>query len=206
MPGKNIQTARKDFVTAVDVGKAEQRNVFKAPSLVCRRWFYPEFWAESPPGWLEQRPRWFCRAGSAAQGLLCAPRSLELPSTPISTDSSLCHLLSPAGIRGALPRAGRAGGSVSGSGVASAVTLSHTKGRRGTGTPGRGGCSAMASPVLAAGKGSGTGAAAPGRFPPAPDSGGGWKSRGKKGWSGRWPPVCPCAMLSLVPQSVTETY
>lgn len=92
---KILQIARKDFVTAVDLGKTEQRNVFKAPSLVCRRWFYPEFWAEFPPGWLEQRPRWLCRAGSAAQGLLCAPHSRQLPSTPISPAPFLCHLFSP---------------------------------------------------------------------------------------------------------------
>lgn len=131
----NLQTARKDLVTRSDLGKPEQRNVLRAPSLVSRRWFDPEFWDESPPGWLEQRPRWLWRAGgpgSAAQGLLCAPHSLATSENAHFPRFVPYHLLSLLAF--AVPFPGLAerrggGGRVRGSGVASAVTLSH-KGER----------------------------------------------------------------------------
>lgn len=190
--GKNLQTARKDFVTRLDLGEPEQRNVFKALSLVCRRWFHHEFWDESPPGWLEQRPRWLCRAGSAAQGLLCcSPFPGNFRERPFPPLRSVPSVLLRWHLR-ALPRAGRAGRGVLAVCAARGWPLlspCHTKGS-GTGAQGRGGCSAMASPAVAAGKGDGS--CCSGDIPPLPYSGGvrrGWKSRDREGME--WPiPTC----------------
>lgn len=149
---ENLQTARKDFVTRSDLRKSRTKKCFEAPSLVCRRWFHPvlpKLRDESPPGWLEQRPRWLWLGGRAGlcstRAPLCSPATSESARFPRLAP---CHLLS---LCPPLPCPARAAGL----GARGAprwplpVTLSH-KGERHR--QGRGGCSAMASPAVAAGK------------------------------------------------------
>lgn len=171
---------------------------------MCRRWFHPEFWDESPAGWLEQRPRWLCRAGSAAQGLLCcSPFPGNFRERPFPPLRSVPSVLLRWHLR-ALPRAGSAARGVLAVCAARGWPLlspCHTKGR-GTGAQGRGGCSAMASPAVAAGRGDGS--CCSGDIPPVPYSGGVRKSRHGDGGM-EWP-ILTCVPAQCCHSSLTRVW
>lgn len=209
---ENLQTARKDFVTRSDLLKSRTKKCFEAPSLVCRRWFHPvlpKLRDESPPGWLEQRPRWLWLGGRAGlcstRAPLCSPfpgNFRERPSPPARSVPSALAL--PAF---AVPCPGRGAGSAGGSEVASARHLVTQRGEAPAGQ-GRllrygvtgGGCRQMK--WLGKGSGRGAGAAAPGRFLRWKKCRGlAWLEMERQGWGGWSPHLCPpCTALSFVPR------
>lgn len=121
---KNLQMARKDFVTA----KPNKEMFSRLRAWCVGAGFIPSFglnplqagWNKDPVGF----------AGRALQhkgsSVLLVPGNFRARPFPPLRSRAICS--PPAAVCGALPGAGRAGGRVRGSGVASAVTLSHTKG------------------------------------------------------------------------------